>query len=120
MRIGIDGGCWSNRRGYGRFLREVFTALARADPGIEYTIFLDAQSFDSFPLRQEIRAVRVRTSESVLSVPSSARRRSGADLLRMGAAVARERFDAFFFPSVYSYFPLFRPVPVLLGIHDTM
>jgi glycosyltransferase involved in cell wall biosynthesis len=42
------------------------------------------------------------------------------DLLSMSAAVAHEKFGVFFFSSVYSYFPLLRPVPMLLGIHDTM
>ena len=28
MRIGIDGGTWSNRRGYGRFLRELVGAVS--------------------------------------------------------------------------------------------
>jgi alpha-1,3-rhamnosyl/mannosyltransferase len=38
----------------------------------------------------------------------------------MSRAVARERFDVFFFPSVYSYFPLIRPVRTLVGVHDTI
>jgi len=38
----------------------------------------------------------------------------------MSLAVARERLDVFFFPSVYSYFPLLRRSPVLVGVHDTM
>ena len=27
LRIGIDGSCWANRRGYGRFTRELLCAL---------------------------------------------------------------------------------------------
>jgi hypothetical protein len=30
MRILIDGGCWTNARGYGRFTRELLAAVARA------------------------------------------------------------------------------------------
>src|SRR5258707_1246573 len=29
LRIGIDGGCWLNRRGYGRYTRSLLSALAR-------------------------------------------------------------------------------------------
>src|SRR5262245_44992708 len=36
MRIGIDGCCWSNRRGYGRFTRELLTALAEYDRSNQY------------------------------------------------------------------------------------
>jgi glycosyltransferase involved in cell wall biosynthesis len=42
------------------------------------------------------------------------------DLLAMSAAVARQRPDAVFFPSVYSFFPLMPPRRALLGVHDTM
>ena len=38
MRIGIDGGCWLNRRGYGRYTRGVLSALARQDGDDEYFI----------------------------------------------------------------------------------
>src|SRR5262249_7784474 len=50
MRIGVDGGCWSNRRGYGRFLRELLEALLQEGSGHEYTIFLDRGSYGSFSL----------------------------------------------------------------------
>jgi glycosyltransferase involved in cell wall biosynthesis len=38
----------------------------------------------------------------------------------MGRAVSRERMDLLFFPTVYSYFPVWGRVPVVVGIHDTM
>lgn len=120
IRVGIDGGCWGNRRGYGRFLREAMGAMLQRDAGIEFTVFLDAETWESFPWRDRVRAIRVPTSASVDHAATSEGRRSIADLLRMSAEVAREKFDVFFFSTVYSYFPLLRPVPMLLGIHDTM
>ncbi len=120
MKIGIDGGCWSNRRGYGRFLRELLHELVAIDDRNEFTIILDPDSTESFPVPDCVRRVVVKTAESVREAATDSRRRSISDLLRFSAAAARERFDVFFFPSVYSYFPLIRPVPMLLGIHDTM
>lgn len=120
MRIGIDGGCWSNRRGYGRFLRELLEALLKLDAGHRYTIFLDRASHQSFSLAGMIEPVMVPTAEGVAEGATADGRRSVADLLRMSWAVAQRKLDVFFFPSVYSYFPLLRPVPMILGVHDTM
>ena len=65
LRVGIDGGCWANRRGYGRFLRELLEALAGRDDRIEYTIFLDSEGWQSFDLNERVHAVLVETSSSV-------------------------------------------------------
>jgi glycosyltransferase involved in cell wall biosynthesis len=118
MHIGIDGGCWNNRRGYGRFLREVLAAVARHDQRNRYTIFLDSPS--AYPLPAGFREVVVATSQATATSATAASRRSVGDLLRMSWAVRRERPDLFFFPSVYSYFPLLSPTPMILGIHDTI
>ena len=120
MRIGIDGGCWTNRRGYGRYIRELVGALSRLDRQNQYVIFLDsgADRAEAWPEPFEPRFVNTRTETAKAARADG--RRAIADLLRMSIAVARERFDVFFFPSVYSYFPLLRPVPTLVGVHDTI
>ena len=120
MRIGVDGGCWTNRRGYGRYLRELVAAIARVDGENEYVVFLDsgADREEAWPGPFEPRFVATKT-ETALGARADGRR-SVPDILRMSWAVARERFDAFFFPSVYSYFPLIRPVRTLVGVHDTI
>ncbi len=41
MRIGIDASCWVNRRGYGRFARELLTALVELDQDNEYYFLVD-------------------------------------------------------------------------------
>ncbi len=119
LRVGIDGGCWANRRGYGRFLREILKAAAQ-DGSVGYTLFLDRPAPGEFPLPAGVRAVEARTSAAVNDAAHAGGRRSIGDVLRMSAAVWREELDVFFFPSVYSYFPLPRRLPVLLGIHDTL
>lgn len=120
MRVGIDGGCWNNRRGYGRFLREVLAELPGVDPSVQYTVFLDSPLKPEDRLPESVRLIHVSTSAGVNLAAHAAGRRPLPDLLRMSWAVANEDLDVFFFPSVYSYFPLLRPVPMLLGIHDTI
>ena len=120
LRIGIDGGCWSNWRGYGRYTRNLLSALAERDEGNEYLMFMDAESAAANDLPPGFQAAVVALSEAPGKAASAAGRRSIVDLLRMSRAVARHRLDAFFFPSVYTYFPLIRPVPTIVAIHDVI
>jgi alpha-1,3-rhamnosyl/mannosyltransferase len=117
MRILIDGGCWTNARGYGRFTRELLAALARA-PRHDYVVLLEEQAREEFSL--PLKPIFVKLVQSVGEAATSSSRRSVRDLLAMSAAVARQRPDAVFFPSVYSFFPLMPPRRALLGVHDTM
>ena len=119
MRIGIDGTCWSNRRGYGRFVRELLGAVAAASRDHTYTVYLDRASSGTFDLGPPFCARAVATSAGVGEAATADRNRSPVDLMRMTTAV-REPLDLFFFPSVYSYFPVLRRIPVIVGIHDTI
>jgi glycosyltransferase involved in cell wall biosynthesis len=117
MRILIDGGCWSNARGYGRFTRELLGALARA-PRHEYTVLLEEQSREEYGL--PLPAVYVKPTRPAGEAATSSGRRSMRDLLIMSRAAADAASAGLFFPSVYSFFPIVRPVKALLGVHDTM
>ena len=119
MRVGIDGGCWSNQRGYGRFIREVMKALGEVSSSHRYTVYLDSSSYPLFDLKAPFEARRVATSQGVAQSATADSHRSLRDLLRMSLAVT-EPLDLFFFPSVYSFFPLLRRIPVIVGIHDTI
>ena len=44
MRIGIDGSCLANRRGFGRFARESLAALAETPSGHDFVVFVDRPS----------------------------------------------------------------------------
>ena len=44
MKIGIDGSCLSNRRGFGRFARQLLDALAEQPAGHHFTVFVDGPS----------------------------------------------------------------------------
>ena len=43
MRIGIDATCWSNHRGFGRFVRELPWAIARLETDDD-VLFADRQT----------------------------------------------------------------------------
>lgn len=119
MKVGIDGACWDNQRGYGRFLRELLTALGEAGAGHQYIVYLDPPSYAAFDLQGPFEPRLVGTRQSVAEAATAEGARSPLDLLKMSMAVS-DPLDLFFFPSVFSYFPLLRRVPMLLGIHDTI
>ena len=51
MRIGVDACCWSNRRGFGRFTRELLSTLIVIDQKNDYLFFIDKDTalFAEFP-----------------------------------------------------------------------
>jgi glycosyltransferase involved in cell wall biosynthesis len=120
MRIGIDGGSWSNRRGYGRYLREIAQALSKAPAEHQYVLFLDDAGADQYTELDRFETRIVPLSQQIGTAASSDGARSLMDLARMGRAVSKEHLDMFFFPTVYSYFPLWRRIPTIVGIHDTI
>jgi len=120
MRIGIDVSCWANKRGYGRFTREMLTALAKQDKENEYVFFMDSVTaeLDNFP--PNVECIAVNLSQPPAQAASSSGRRSIPDMLRMGWLVSREKLDLFFYPSVYTYFPIFGRVKKIVAIHDVI
>jgi glycosyltransferase involved in cell wall biosynthesis len=119
MQIGIDGCCWTHRRGYGRFLRELLPALGRADSVHSYHVYLDSSSYPEFDLGPPFIAHQATTQKGVIQSATETSHRSLRDIAAMSRSV-RQPLDLFFFPSVYSYFPLLRRIPVLVAIHDTI
>ncbi len=120
MRIGIDGGCLANRRGFGRFAREIIQALSETDSAHEFVVFVDRPSSEqvSVPKSMESVIVDVKVAPSVGA--SAAGRRSLSDMLAMGRAVARSRLDAVYFPASYSFFPVWNVARVVVTMHDTL
>jgi glycosyltransferase involved in cell wall biosynthesis len=118
MRIGVDASCWSNRRGFGRFTRELLSALTEIDHRNEYWFFLDQQTTidDQFP--QNVRLVIVPTQVAPTQAASSSGRRSISDVLKMTRAVSKHSLDLFFFPAIYSYFPVWNRTKIAVTIHD--
>lgn len=119
LRIGIDGTCLASGRGYGRFLRELLPPLL-ADPGAHrYVLFVDEATAARSDL-PDMPTERMATGRSQAEAASGEGARSPLDLWRMGRGVARHPLDVFYFPSVFSWFPIPGRVPTAVAIHDTI
>lgn len=123
MRIGIDASCWVNRRGYGRYTRELVNAMLDVDPSHEYILFLDAASAieaQDLPSTSRAQLVTIRTGVSAARAAAADGSRSLADLWRMRAAVKawNGRLDVLYFPADYSYFPVSTSAKVVVTKHD--
>ena len=122
MKIGVDASCWANKRGYGRYTRELLGTLLDTDKENEYRFFLDSETAEiSEDLPQDVEKVVVGTSKAATRAAAASGRRSVQDLWAMRRAVHRhgQDLDVFFFPSVYTYFPIKTRAKVIVTIHDT-
>ena len=121
MRIGVDATCWANGRGYGRFARELLRAMVLENTSHEFVCFVDDRAARSFDLTgRGVHVVVVPQSASPTTAASAAGSRSVGDMWRMTRAVARERLDVFFSPSVYTYFPLPPSLAAVITFHDAI
>jgi glycosyltransferase involved in cell wall biosynthesis len=117
MRIGIDATCWANRRGYGRFTRALLTALLDLDHDNHYIFFVDHES-EEFPLPSSVEICRVVTKVPTLQAAGADTRRSLSDLLAVARVMRRAPVDLIYFPSEFSYVPLFTHIPQIVTLHD--
>lgn len=120
MHIGIDACCWSNRRGFGRFTRELVSHMVREGPAHEYTLVVDAATAAESEFPPGARVLVVKTGEQPTQAASARGSRTPADLWRLSRAASRLPCDLFFFPAVYSYYPLVRRVPMVVTLHDAI
>ncbi len=123
MHIGVDASCWANRRGYGRYTRELVTALLAFDRENEYWLFLDAATArQAGDLPERAHRVIVNTSQAATRAASASGHRSLRDLWAMHRAVAkhREHLDVFYFPTVYTFFPIRCRGKIVVTIHDAI
>ena len=120
MRIGIDGSCWANQRGFGRFTRCLVSEMVARHPHHDYVLVMDAPSaasVDGLPAGVDVRTVEVGVSPTRAAAADGSRRIG--DMARMGYAARQVVSDAFFFPATYSYYP----VPgraVVVTVHDAI
>ena len=118
MRIGLDGSCWRNRRGFGRFTRCLIPQMICRHPDHDYVLVIDEQSSSSPELPDvEVREVAVDVPPARAAAADG--HRSLLDIARMSKAGSTAGCDVFFFPSSYSYFPVFGP-PSVVAIHDAI
>lgn len=119
MKIGIDVSTWHNGRGFGRFTREVITALLKSPTSHEFVLFGDnPQPLSIAP--DLANQIMVRTKTLVTESAVSDGNRSFGDVLAFTRAVARQKLDIMFYPAVYSWFPAPPGLPVVLTLHDAI
>src|SRR5215218_2092647 len=120
MLIGIDLSCWTNARGYGRFLRNILPALLRQAGEHRYVGIVDRESAGRSEFPAAIDIVEVELSESPTQAASADGRRRLSDVWRMSRAAQRARPDIFYFPTSYSYFPILGSARCLVTVHDAI
>lgn len=121
IHVGVDATTWSNDRGFGRFTREFVTALAARAAGPEsrfrYTLVFDQPP--QMPVPEGVRTIIAATEGNLNEASQGDNARSIGYLWKMGQIVRRAGFDLFYYPAVYSYFPLLSRVPKVICYHDT-
>jgi glycosyltransferase involved in cell wall biosynthesis len=120
MRIGFDGTCLPNRRGFGRFARQLLAALAQAESEHEFLVFLDQPSAGAVEVSRRFQTIVVPVAEAPTEAASASGRRRLRDMLAMTKAVARAQLDLMFFPASYSFFPVWNVARVVVTLHDTL
>jgi glycosyltransferase involved in cell wall biosynthesis len=119
MRIGIDATCWWNQRGFGRFTRELLPPLLAGGAGHEFTIFFDGAVAPEIAAL-DVTIVQVATRATVVESAIAASRRRLADIAACSMATVAHRLDVFFFPAVYSWYPLRPGQKSVVGVHDAI
>jgi len=120
VRIGVDVSSWQDRRGFGRFTRELVSQLVDVAATHEFVLVADERTAadGALPARADVAVVPPgRHGRAQGDGPSW---RSPAELARLGWRAARCGADVFWFPSVASYYPLPARVPVVVTVHDAM
>ncbi|QDV38461.1 glycosyltransferase family 4 protein [Tautonia plasticadhaerens] len=120
MRVGFDGGCLSNRRGFGRFARSLLTALGTVETEHDLVVLIDEPSLETVRIPERFETVAVPVREAPSRAASAEGRRRVPDLLAFGRAAAGAGLDAMVFPSSYSFFPVWNVGRVVVTIFDAL
>ena len=124
MRLAFDASCWSNRRGFGRYTRELLRRLVplAVDKGHRPILVVDRQTSDQVAAAElegaELRVASTRQQPTRAAAATGSR--SPVDLWRMSRALAAGRADVVFFPAVYSFFPVPRGLRSVVTFHDAI
>ena len=118
MRVGIEACTWANRRGYGRFTRQLVAAMVTRHQEHRFVLVVDSHTARqcTFPAGAEIVVVDTVTQPTKAAAADGSR--SLRDVWRMSRALASAQFDVVLFPTRYTFVPLLRRTPAVLTIHD--
>jgi glycosyltransferase involved in cell wall biosynthesis len=120
LRVGIDGTSWLNRRGYGRFAHQLLHHLVEEDPRVDYTMVVDFDPADAPTVPDHVRLHRLETTRPAARAAAADGRRSLRDMWAVSHTLARGDFDVIFFPTAYTYVPVFGGTPIAVVIHDVI
>lgn len=118
MRIGVEACTWANRRGYGRFTRELVSAMVAGHPEHEFVLVVDDHTARECTFPSGAQTLVVRTTAQPTKAAAADGSRSLQDVWSMSRALAGARFDAVLFPTRYTFVPLPGRTPAVLTIHD--
>lgn len=115
VRIGIDATGWGDRRGFGRFTRNVVTELVAIHDAGACMLFADDRTAttETFPAGAVLRRVRLKRP-----VAGAGGARSALDIARLSYAARTSPLDVFLFPSLLTYVPVLG-MSTVVGLHDT-
>lgn len=119
LNIGIDATCWCNNRGFGRFTRELLTALFQLESHHHFHLFTD-QEIPEADRFGNVTVELVKTSRPTTEAAVADGNRSPLDMLKMSRAVAAAPLHLMFFPAVYSWYPVPRRLPTMLTVMDAI
>lgn len=119
LTIGVDATTWWNRRGFGRFTRGQLGAMLSEPRGHRFVLFVDQEPVEEMR-RPHVDIVRVKTSATVTDSAVADGRRSVKDVLAFRRATHGRPMDVFWFPAVYSWYPIAGAVPSVVTFHDAI
>lgn len=119
LTIGVDATTWWNRRGFGRFTRGQLGAMLDEPRGHRFVLFVDQDPVEEM-LRPNVEVVRVKTSSTVTNSAVADGSRSIGDLLAFRRKASGRKLDVFWFPAVYSWYPVSGDIPSVVTFHDAI
>lgn len=84
----------------------------------DYLFFVDQNTASTIELPSAVNIVAVQTQMSPTNAASASGRRSMGDLWAFSKKVTKFNLDIFFFPAVYTYFPILNRAKKIVTIHD--
>ena len=119
MNIGIDATCWWNNRGFGRFTREVLTAMFELESNHIFYLIVD-QPLTELAHFENVKVVQVQSSRPTTEAAVADSSRSPINIFRLFRAVASCPLDIMFFPAVYSWYPVPAKLPTMITVMDAI
>lgn len=119
LTIGVDATTWWNRRGFGRFTRGQLGAMLAEPRDHKFILFVDQEPAEEM-LRPHVEVVQVQTTAKVTEAAVASGSRKIGDVLAFRRATFGRRMDIFWFPAVYSWYPINPAVPSVITFHDAI